>query len=113
MSELHVTGAVIEWAPFRLAPGVTESALLEASERFQRDFLAGQPGFLRRELLRGRDGQWIDLVLWQDQASADAIMAAATSSPHCAAYFEVMDMSGVDPAAGVSHFSRLRHYAKS
>jgi len=47
-------GAVIEWAPFRLREGVTESELLEASNAIQRNFLDGRPGFLRRELARHR-----------------------------------------------------------
>jgi hypothetical protein len=109
MSDTSLAGAVVEWAPFRLASGATETDLLEASDRFQRDFLKHQPGFLRRELLRGRGAEWVDLVLWRDQASADAIMAAAITSPHCAGYFQVMEPVE-DPAANVLHFSRRRLY---
>lgn len=47
---------VVEWAPFRLAAGAEEPALLEASEALQRRFLDGREGFLRRDLLRGPDG---------------------------------------------------------
>jgi heme-degrading monooxygenase HmoA len=85
---------VVEWAPFRLAPGVEESVLLEASEVLQREFLAHQPGFLRRELLRGDDGQWADLVYWEDEAAAGNAMREATASPACQSYFQ--RMTGAD-----------------
>ena len=66
---------VIEWAPFTLKPGVTETALLAASEELQRDFLARQSGFLRRELMR--DGaQWTDLVYWDSRDALQQAMLA-------------------------------------
>jgi hypothetical protein len=104
-------GAVIEWAPFRLADGVTEAALLDASETLQREFLARRPGFVRRELLRGADGGWSDLVVWADQASADAVMSAVGESAACRAYFALMrGADAADPGAGVLHLRRVRSY---
>ena len=100
---------VVEWAPFRVAPGVSESAILAESEALQRDFLAGQHGFIRRELLVGPDGQWVDLVYWRDQASADDAMRAASSSPVCARYFQSMvAVDTADSGAGVLHMRRVR-----
>jgi hypothetical protein len=105
---------VVEWAPFRLREGITEQALLEASELLQRDFLAGQPGFIRRELLRGADGQWVDLVHWADDAAAQAVFATAMESPVCAEYFKLMVMpEGADLASGVLHLHCVREYAAS
>jgi hypothetical protein len=105
---------VVEWAPFRLLDGVTEQALLEASETLQRDFLARQRGFVRRELLRGADGQWVDLVHWEDDAAAQTVFATAMESPVCAEYFKLMVMpEGADPASGVLHLHRVREYAPS
>ena len=104
---------VVEWAPFRVRPGVTDEALLQASEALQREFLGRQPGFVQRELLRGAAGQWADVVYWRDQASADRVMEAVATSPVCQAYFHLME--GADPAdagAGVLHFQRMRSYAQ-
>ena len=102
---------VIEWAPFRLAAGVSEAALLDASEALQRDFLQHQPGFLGRELLRGPDGQWADLVVWESRAAAERIMPAMGASPACHAYFALMQgASTADPGAGVLHLERVRRY---
>ncbi len=110
-SEAPRDGVVVEWAPFRLASGIDEAALLEASEALQRDFLQRQPGFLRRELLRGADGQWVDLVHWRDEPSASAAMRAAGSSPVCHTYFHLMEGGdNMDAGTGVLHLHRARAY---
>ena len=104
-------GAIIEWAPFRLADGVTEAALLEASEALQREFLQHQPGFLRRELLRGTNDEWVDLVTWADRRSADAVLDAVRSSTVCQAYFRLMKGGDtMDPGDGLLHLQRVRVY---
>jgi hypothetical protein len=100
-------GVVVEWAPFRLATGVTEAALLDAADTLQREFLERQPGFVRRELLHGADGQWADLVVWQDESSAANAMQASTTSSACATFFPMLVLTTED---GVSHFHRVRTY---
>lgn len=104
-------GGVVEWAPFRLAPGVDEAALLAASRALQEDFLQQQPGFLRRELLHGPDGQWVDLVYWRDASAAAAVMQAAAASTTCHRYFQLMEGAGImEPGAGVLHLQRVITY---
>lgn len=106
-----MTRGVIEWAPFRLVAGVTDDQLMAASQELQDVFLARQPGFVRRDLLRGRDGEWVDLVEWTDRASAEAVAKAAAQSPVCLAYFRLMvGGNDLDPASGVSHFDRVAGY---
>ncbi|MGH2626947.1 MAG: hypothetical protein ACRDHY_09895 [Anaerolineales bacterium] len=108
-----MTPGVIEWAPFRLADGVSEDRLLAASRELQDAFLARQLGFVRRELLRGKDGEWVDLVEWTDRPSAEAVTKAAAASPACLSYFRLMvGGSEVDPANGVSHFDRVAAYER-
>ena len=103
--------AIVEWAPFRLAAGVDPQALIVASETLQREFLERQPGFVRRELLHGPDGQWADLVVWRDERTASEAMSAAMSSPVCLAYFHLLE-GGDDPAtaSSVLHFRRIREW---
>jgi hypothetical protein len=102
--------AIIEWAPIRLAAGRSEKELLDASEAFQRDFLSVQPGFLRRELLRKSEREYVDIVHWQSAADAQAIMDKVANSQACAMYFAVMDMGTGDMTAGVDHFTSLAVY---
>lgn len=110
-SEAAGSDVVVEWAPFWLAPGVDEAALLAASRALQEDFLRQQPGFLRRELLRGPDGQWVDLVHWRDAAAAAAVMRAAAASTTCHRYFQLMDGADImEPGAGVLHLQRVATY---
>ena len=111
MTEQVGQAMVVEWAPFRLAEGVTEDELVAASETLQQAFLANQPGFVRRELLRGPDGQWADLVHWETEAAAKAVFAAASESPICHEYFRLLELpEGADPAAAVLHLRRVRTY---
>jgi hypothetical protein len=112
MSKTMAVGTtVVEWAPFRLKPGVDDETLIERSERLQQEFLSRQQGFVRRELLKGDDGGWVDLVYWADQASADAIMSALGNSDAASAYFAVMiGADPADPSGGVSHFQQVRAY---
>lgn len=106
-----MTNIVVEWAPFRLAPGVDEATLRAASEALQRGFLAKQPGFLRRDLLKGRDGQWVDLVFWASQEAADQAVTSAAESAACYRYFQLMaGAEHADPGADVLHFVRIETY---
>jgi hypothetical protein len=102
---------VVEWAPFRLKAGVTEEHLVEVSARLQDEFLRQQRGFVRRELLKGAQGEWVDLVYWTDEESAHAVMPAIAGSPACRAYFDVMiGADPADPSGGVAHYRRMRAY---
>jgi hypothetical protein len=106
-----MNGQVVEWAPFRLNPGVSEEELLRSSERLQRDFLESQPGYLKRELIKGDDGGFVDVVWWRSLEEAHAVMKTAMESPVCATYFALMHGADqADPAAGVKHFRSLRTY---
>jgi heme-degrading monooxygenase HmoA len=107
-----MTRPIVETARITLASGKTEADLVAASDTFQSAFLDRQPGFLRRELLKLDDREFLDLVHWQDQAAADAMMTEAMTSEACAAYFAVMDMSAEDPAAGVAHYRSLATYGR-
>ncbi len=103
---------IIELAPFKLKDGITEQELVAASAALQRDFVAHQPGFVRRELLKGPDGQWADLVYWRSRADADRVVQAAAESPVCARYFTLMiGADHGDPGEGVTHFETVAAYA--
>lgn len=101
---------IVEMAPIKLAAGKSELDLLNASNTFQQDFLAAQPGFLRRELVKKPDGNYIDIVHWRSEADAKAILARIEGSPACALFFSVMDMGNGDGTSGVEHFASLAVY---
>lgn len=102
---------IIEWAPFRLDPDTTEQRLLAVSDELQRQFLARQEGFVRRELLKKRDGEFVDLIWWSSLRAAEAAVASAANDPVCARYFALMQKTDhTDPGSGISHFLSLKRY---
>jgi hypothetical protein len=102
---------IMEWAPFKLREGVAESDLIAASERLQRDFLAKQPGFISRTLVRAADGSYADIVWWASPDSAKDVIGKAGESQACAAYFALMSGFHGDPGEGVAHFDAIAEYA--
>ena len=104
------TNRVLEWSPFRLKPGVDEVTLLQLSERMQRDFLSAQDGFMRRELIKGAEGAYTDLVWWESFAASQAAVRKAAASPAVRAYLAVMDFSAGDPRDAVSLFGVVGAY---
>jgi hypothetical protein len=58
---------------FKLNPGVDEAAFLQAAEAIMPN-IRTLPGFMDRQLLKGEQGQWLDIVHWQSRE--DALKAA-------------------------------------
>lgn len=88
-----MTNQVVELAPFHLADGKTEVELLEASNRFQKEFLDGFEGFVRRSLVKHADGAYADIVVWADDSSSKKAVAAAGQHDAGQAYFSLADMT--------------------
>ncbi|MGH6891042.1 MAG: hypothetical protein ACREEP_02170 [Dongiaceae bacterium] len=105
-----MTEHVVEWAPFSIRPGVAEAALIEASARVQKDFIAKQDGFVRRELIKGQDRGYVDIIWWRSMGTAEAAMAKVTESAACRDYFSLMEPNQAEAGAGVLHFRSLRTY---
>jgi len=101
---------IIEVAEIHLAAGKTEADLIKASENFQKEFLDGQPGFVRRFLTRAEQGRYADVVIWEDRDSARAIMEKASTSEACGSYFSLMETDQNSATTGVSHYEVLDTY---
>lgn len=102
---------IIELAPFKITAGTSEKSLLEASTALQREFLAQQSGFVKRELLRSGENEWLDIVYWRDHDSAHQAMQRAMESPACHRYFQLMvSEDHRNPGNGVKHYERISEY---
>ena len=100
---------IVEWAPFTLVEWTSETTLLEASEAIQNEFLSKQSGFIRRELLKGKDYQWVDVVYWNSKQDAEQAMKNAAEKPVCHTYSQLMVAADHnDPSVGVSHFEQMK-----
>jgi hypothetical protein len=97
-------------APIKLAAGKTEADLLEASSRFQENFVSQQQGVLRRELLRTSEGEYLDIVQFKSMEDAEKVIEAERTSPDCMDFFSVMDLSEVDMDAEMPMYRSLATY---
>lgn len=80
----------IELVQFRLKAGVDEQTFLAAVGDTQAA-ITRLPGFLSRELLKGDDGLWVDLVHWRSKAEALAAAEAFGMMPEVAAFASLID----------------------
>lgn len=102
---------IVELAPIELADDVSEDCFIKASDVFQRDFLSKQRGFVKRDLLKDKDGGFIDLIYWESQEDAENVLKQAESSEVCHAYFAVMKGADVEDAgAGIKHLICVNSY---
>lgn len=99
-------------APAKLAPGVTEEELLAGSQKFQDEFVAHEPGVLRREIVRKPDGTYLDIVQFRSEADMADVLEKEMQSPVCAAFFALMDMSDFDPEAPMESYASLATYTR-
>ncbi len=85
-----MSNLTVELVQFRLKPGVDEPAFLDAIAGTQAA-IEQLPGFLRRELLKGDDGVWVDLVHWRSKAEALAAAEAFATMPEVAPFVAMLD----------------------
>lgn len=96
---------VLEVVHFRVKPGVVDADVLAASAETQ-TWLAHMPGYLKREVSKNDDGQWIDMVHWRSLSEAQAAAQAIMQQP-CAANF----MSILDPEAlTMDHLEQKQYF---
>lgn len=91
-----MTNPVTILAPIKLAKGKNETDLILASDLFQKNFVNEQKGVLRRELVKTGEGEYIDIVQFRSAEDAQDVMKRELESEACHAFFEIMDMEGVD-----------------
>jgi len=85
---------VVEVFTFRLAPGATEQAFLEADAAVQTDFYYQRPGIVRRTVARS-DDTWAAVIFWRTMDDADAAAAAAADHPATRGFGALMDHGSV------------------
>ena len=89
---------VVEMAPFELAEHITESQLLDASNKLQTGFLADCEGYISRTLVKTDNNKYMDIVHWSSIESANKASEIIFESTYCNAYFSCMKMEeGIEP----------------
>jgi hypothetical protein len=104
---------IIEWAPFKLAEGVDQTALIVAADDLQTGFFAWQSGFIRRELLHAGGRQYAEIIYWHSRADAEAAGKLVMQSPIAQAYFQLIDPpDDADPSGGFLHLEQVKVFSK-
>ena len=82
----------IEFVAFQLKKSVSRATFLPVSDRFAREFLARQPGYISRKLL-SKDDLWADMVLWETEADHLNAMEASKEDAAAAEYLSMLNLS--------------------
>ena len=106
----HATNnTVVEWAPFVKVASASDQELIAAASQVNAGFLALQPGFIKRELVKKSDTEYADIVYWDSQKNAQAAGSKVESCTVCMGYFQLMDMKASETSgAGFSYYSIIK-----
>ncbi len=74
---------------FEARDTVTNDTLLAAAKAMEKT-IQSWDGFINRELVEIGNGKWIDIVHWQDMASAQAAQEKAMHSEICFTFFSLI-----------------------
>lgn len=85
----------IEVVLFKLKPGVEAMTFVAAAEAMLPD-LRAVPGFVRRELLRGDEGLWVDVVHWRSLSEALAAMDLMVTQPSAGPFMAALDEQSIE-----------------
>lgn len=97
-------------ASIKLKKGIDEQTLVQASDAFQLDFVNKQKAILQRIVLKGKDGNYADLVFFESKGAADLVAAAKQNSPARLTFFGLMEMDESLPDMGVLSFEPIKTY---
>jgi len=100
-------GLTVELHIAKLKAGVEESAFLQAADAVMPDARA-MSGFIRREVLKGADGQWVDIIHWESLADAQCAAEAFANLPRGQALVDMVDLTGLT----MLYLEQVRSYDK-
>src|SRR3989344_5799393 len=87
--------AVIEIAQFRLVADIQEKDFLKEAEVVHEDFLRKQRGYVDRELLKDKDGLWMDVLHWKSMEEAQKAAELLMKGPKAEKFIGMIDPSSV------------------
>jgi len=101
----------VQLAPIELKEGIDEKTLIEASDTFQANFVNKQNGIISRKLLKGKDGNYVDLVFFESKEDAERVAKIEETSSECLEFFKIMKTPDESlPDMGVLSFEHIKTY---
>ena len=95
--------ATVKVIEYKLVPGVSEQKFLETSAALTPE-LAKLRGFIKRELHKGGNGRWRDVVYWQSRKDADQSELDIPNIPACVKCIAMMNHDDMT----VLHFEQMQ-----
>ncbi len=97
----------VEIAQIKLRPDVTDATFIVAFQRFVDCFVRRQPGFLKCELLKKGDRQFLDVVHWATRSDAVSAFERSAENDACLAFFELLEVDESDASSGVEYLTAV------
>ena len=98
-----MANATIKVIEYSLAAGAEERAFLKTSSALMSE-LARLKGYIKRELHKGENGRWRDIVYWQSRKDADQSEFDIPNIPACVKCIGMMNHADMT----VTHFELIQ-----
>ena len=86
---------ILGMVSFRLKSGISESDFLLAHEKYHKEFVSKQKGYISHKLLINGD-TWSDIVIWESMEDAKSTFEATAQNPTALAIMSFIDQEGTD-----------------
>ena len=86
---------IMEMPKFKIKQGVSEEEFLQAHDRFNREFMAKQQGYVSHSLVRQKD-TWFDVAVWDSEESKNKAFKEIYDSKVAMDFVQLIDESGSD-----------------
>jgi hypothetical protein len=98
---------VVEFVTFYLKKAVSASVFLSVSDKFNKEFLSKQKGYISRKLLV--DGEmWADIVLWKTMDDAKKAITISFNDTVAREYVSMLNLN--KKGCSLRHFSVERKH---
>jgi hypothetical protein len=93
----------VELVEYKVKSGVDEDLFLKASEEIMKD-IRKLGGFVRREVVKGMDGIWFDILYWNSLSEAQEAAKKVMEHSSCLHFFQMIDESSIK----MSHLQQVQ-----
>ncbi|MCD1125505.1 hypothetical protein LPW36_05685 [Jinshanibacter sp. LJY008] len=86
---------ILEMPCFKIKDGVSEADFLRAHEKFNREFMSKQKGYVSHSLIRN-GAKWFDVAVWDSVASKQKAYIDIYKYDGIEEYMSFIDQEGTD-----------------
>jgi len=86
---------ILEMPAFTIKDGVSEADFLAAHEKFNREFMSKQEGYVSHSLVRDGD-KWFDVAVWESTKAKEKAFGDIYKNTAALDYISLIDDIGID-----------------